>query len=262
LTHFPCFVISAFFDEHHEATSGHINPPVVRRINRVWASHTAADPKVKHVDMVYDPVKWRQRLRDDLLKRGPGHSRRLDPRSPTLFDVEYLDLRLPDHRSFMISIFEIFQEETGYSNRAGLYRFIPERGPYWTQKTYDELWPHNRALADEILPWVDFCAPWCHPVDRAEWNESRWRDNYSSHIDRVLQMCRFYARPAYLDLTLNYHPSSKARANTLLSPGRIRFLIGRMRQLGAAGVLIDASTTESKVAADTPQWKALLEALA
>jgi thiol-disulfide isomerase/thioredoxin len=284
---FPVFLISAFFGAHREHTSGHLGSQV-KRINRVYQSFTLAapdDPRYptdvvaakydgnhkRYVsfagfdDWVFGPASWRKRLREDLLKRQDDGTtkgaNRIDRGCPTLFDVEYLELEVPSSRQEMIELFQIWQQETGYALRTGLFRFVPKRGPYWTQASFDANLAQNLSFMGDLVPLLDFIAPWCHPVDRTEWSDQRWKDNYARHIDSLVSIARRYNRLCYPDTTLNYHPSSKAKGDQLLEPARVKWLISRMMSAGCHGVIIDASTEASKVPVASVQWQAMLETL-
>lgn len=185
--------------------------PGIARMNFLWAGNVGWVPKGS--PPAYNEDYWRSRIQT-LWTRDTYE--RIDPRCPTLLDIEWIDHYAEDGQKLLFDIANTFWQETSGSQVFGFYRLFPAKAT-WSVLSDDStalkaIKKNNAAM----LKLRDGRGRWDHrgPSDRVQYT-CGWSMHWVPSMDFetwkqiplfALDQGKKYQKPCYLWMSHTYHP--------------------------------------------------------
>ena len=221
------------------------------------------NPKIGLLPVNYIPIEWTSLLKGGrpIYDGGMAHNHimsKLDDQIKTIFpsmiDIGHINCTSNEGRHHIAELCEIYHNLSGYGSQVGFCKLWPTSSKTLAADkivaSISRPFQQDRYGQPNVLKLIQFITCWAHPFTTV-WDE--WEELLEASITEASK----YHKPVYADMSVLFHPTSKALAGKLIEPSRLKTMLKRIYSAGFDGVMIRDYGPELKVA----YYEAILSSL-
>lgn len=245
--------------------------PDIRRMNFLHASNVGWVPPGS--PPTYDESYWVGRIHKLLAST---ENARIDPRSPTLLDIEWIEHFGESGQALLYDIAEVYARETGYSNQFMFYRLFPAKAGWEVLNDDTEAITTIKKNNTAMMRSRDPRGRWDHrgPADLVQattgwamhWVPSMSFDIWKKIPEFAVQESKKYQKPCWLWMPITYHPGRQDAKGKLVPLDLYERSIDWLAEIECDGIIVGSNgnydaPSQGVLNPDDPQILPYLELL-